>query len=92
MTPSQPQAVTDYLADMAAARKKSKIQGAGDAWSLIKPFTEVDRPKIRYLIDPEAARLVNACPLDLRQLVMGALLTGCRYGELAALTVGNSSR
>jgi integrase len=30
--------------------------------------------------------LTNACPPDFRALVAGALLTGCRYGELAAMT------
>src|SRR5262249_52491631 len=29
----------------------------------------------------------NACHADFRALVTGALLTGCRYGELAAMTV-----
>src|SRR5689334_13521037 len=35
----------------------------------------------------EARRLANACPPDFRSLVTGALLTGCRYGALAAMTV-----
>ena len=34
-------------------------------------------------------RLVNACELDFRRLVQGALFTGCRYGELTALRVSN---
>src|SRR5262249_38837875 len=40
----------------------------------------------RYLSDDESRRLTNACPADFRALVTGALLTGCRYGELAAMT------
>jgi integrase len=36
-------------------------------------------------MDDEATRLVNACPPDFRELVVAALLTGCRYGEIAAL-------
>jgi integrase len=32
-------------------------------------------------------RLINACQADFRALVTGALLSGCRYGELAAMTV-----
>jgi integrase len=40
---------------------------------------------VRYLADDEALRLVNACPEDLRAIVVAALLTGARYAELAAL-------
>jgi integrase len=37
------------------------------------------------------ARLLNACPPDFRRLVRAALLTGCRYGELCRLEVGDLS-
>jgi integrase len=40
---------------------------------------------VRYLTGAECVRLVNACPEDFRSMVRAALLTGCRYGELAAL-------
>jgi len=40
---------------------------------------------LRYLFDDESRRLVNACGPSFRSLVVAALLTGCRYGELAAL-------
>jgi integrase len=56
-----------------------------DAWRRVKPFGKVDAPKIRYLNDAEAVRLVNRCGPDLRNLVTAALLTGCRYGELTRL-------
>jgi integrase len=56
-----------------------------DAWRRVQPFSKVDAPRIRYLTDDEARRLLNACPSDLRELVTAALLTGCRYGELATL-------
>ena len=52
-----------------------------------KPFREADAARVRYLDDKETKRLVNACPDDLRRLVTAALLTGCRFGELAALVV-----
>ena len=55
----------------------------------MKPFREADAPKVRYLLDDEITRLVNACPADFRNLVTGALLTGCRYGELAAMKAGD---
>jgi integrase len=34
-------------------------------------------------------RLINASALDFRLLVRSALATGCRFGELSALTVGD---
>jgi integrase len=59
-----------------------------EAWRRIEPFEKVTAPRIRYLTDDEARRLVNACPDDLRVLVTAALLTGCRYAELASLRAG----
>lgn len=55
------------------------------AWRRVRPFQKVSAARVRYLVDDEARRLANACPLDLRALVTAALLTGARYGELAAL-------
>jgi integrase len=59
------------------------------AWRRIKPFKGADEPVIRFLTDDEARRLVNACRSDLRQLVIAALATGCRFGELVALKVAD---
>ena len=58
-----------------------------DAWRTVRGFREADAAKLRYLSDDEARRLTNACPADFRALVTAALLTGCRYGELTAMTV-----
>lgn len=55
---------------------------SSDAWRRVKPFRSVDAPKIRYLSAGECKRLLNACTPAFRKLVRGALLTGCRYGEL----------
>ena len=55
------------------------------AWELVKPFREVDSPRIRHLTDQEAVRLVKACGGDLRQIVVAGLLTGLRYGEITRL-------
>ena len=62
-----------------------------EAWRRVKPFRKVDSARIRYLTDDETRRLVNACPTDFRALVVGGLMTGCRYGELAALAVEDFS-
>jgi integrase len=56
-----------------------------DAWRTVRAFREADAVRLRYLCDDEARRLMNACPPDFRALVTGALLTGCRYGELTAM-------
>jgi integrase len=61
--------------------------GSDDAWRSVRAFREADTARLRYLSDDEARRLTNACPAEFRALVTGALLTGCRYGELAAMTV-----
>ena len=58
-----------------------------DAWRTVRAFREADAAKLRYLSDDEARRLTNACPPDFHALVTAALLTGCRYGELTAMTV-----
>lgn len=57
------------------------------AWKTVKPFRDVDAPKVEYLTADEATRLVNACAPDFRQLVQAALYTGARYGELIAAKV-----
>jgi len=59
------------------------------AWTRVKPFKGVDQPKMRYLEADEVVRLLNACDPDFRQIARGALLTGCRYGELCKLRVGD---
>jgi len=56
-----------------------------DAWRKVKPFRATSSPVIRYLSQDEVFRLVNACQGQFRDLVQGALLTGCRYGELGRM-------
>ena len=56
-----------------------------DAWRRVKPFTNADAARLRYLSRDECTRLLNACEPSFRKLVRAALLTGCRYGELARL-------
>ena len=57
----------------------------------VRPFRRVERPRIRHFDADEIARLLKACKPDFRLLVSGALLTGCRYGELIALDVQHYS-
>lgn len=57
------------------------------AWRRVKPFPGTDRPRERHLSPGECRALIDAAEPGFRPLVEAALLTGCRYGELAALQV-----
>ena len=63
------------------------LVGDDTAWRQVRPFPRVDEPRIRFLTDAEATRLVSACRPDFRPLVQAALLTGARVGELTALRI-----
>jgi integrase len=76
--------LTVLKAALSLAYRDGRVP-SDDAWRRVKPFPNVDAPRIRYLTDDEAVRLVNACGQDLRALVTAALLTAMRYGELARL-------
>jgi integrase len=60
-----------------------------NAWRRVRPFPEAAAARVRYLAAPECKRLINASPAGFRELVQAALLTGCRYAELAALVVND---
>jgi integrase len=81
--------LTVLKAALNHAREEGKVTCPADAWTAVKAFREADQAKIRYLLDDEITRLVNACPPDGRALVTGALLTGSRYGELATVKAGD---
>jgi integrase len=70
----------------AALNRAYREHGVSDeAWRRIEPFKGTEKARVRFLEDDEAVRLVNACSENFRQLVTAALLTGCRYSELARL-------
>jgi integrase len=58
-------------------------------WRRVKPFPGTVRARVRYLTIEECRRLINASDEDFRPLVQAALFTGCRYSELARLTVAD---
>jgi integrase len=60
-----------------------------EAWRRVHPFKSVETARVRYLLEAECGRLANACEPDYRNLVWGALLTGCRYSELAQMQVAD---
>jgi integrase len=63
--------------------------GSDGAWRRVKPFREADAAVVRFLSADEQRRLMNACQGAFRNLVKGALMTGCRYGELTRLQVAD---
>ena len=69
-----------------------KLVASNDAWGRrLKPFRMVDAARVRYLTVAEAKRLINAADKDsgFRDLVLAALNTGCRFGELARFAVAD---
>lgn len=46
-------------------------------------------PRVRYLSAEECRKLIKACQPEFAPLVRAAILTGCRYGELTRMTVGD---
>jgi integrase len=62
------------------------------AWRRVRPFREVDVARVRYLNEDECTRLANACESAFRNLVVGSLLTGCRYSELTAMQAADFNR
>jgi integrase len=70
-------------AALNAAWREHKIP-TDQAWRALEPFEQADAARIRYLTVEEAQRLINASAGAFRKLVHAALLTGCRFSELAA--------
>jgi len=64
------------------------------AWRRFKPFEKVDAARPGYLTLAEAKRLISAADeaSGFRGLVIAALQTGARYGELCALRVRDFHR
>ncbi len=58
-----------------------------DAWARVKPFEDVDAPRVSHLSQKQAEDLLRACTDDFRPMARAALMTGCRYGELCNLLV-----
>ena len=75
-------------AALTYAKTRSLVSCSDDAWRNTKPFRSVDEARQNYMTPEEQQRLLNAIKDgDSRRLVYGALLTGCRYGELARMKV-----
>jgi len=63
------------------------------AWRCLRRLPNVEsRPHILHLSRNECQSLLDVCGADLRNVVLGALYTGCRFGELMAMTAGSVAR
>jgi integrase len=80
--------LTVLKAALNHAYREGRVTSAA-AWSRTAPFAQVEVARVRYLTTAEATRLINATAPDFRPVVHAALLTGCRYGELCRLQVGD---
>jgi integrase len=81
--------LTVLKAALNYAKSESRHIATDAAWVDVKPFAKVDVPKVRFLTNEEVTAVVGNCEPDFQSLVKGALLTGCRYGELTAMTVAD---
>ncbi|MET0280262.1 MAG: site-specific integrase [Steroidobacteraceae bacterium] len=77
---------------LKAALNRAHQQGkvsSDRAWAGVRRFKGADRTRDARLNAEEAMRLINAAPAGFRELVQAALMTGCRYAELAELRAGD---
>ena len=82
-----------YAVLRAALERAYKAEKISDnaAWERVEKFRKVTASRARFLTHDECRRLVNGCGdnPDFRDLVMAALYTGARYGELIEMTVAD---
>ncbi|WP_243294390.1 tyrosine-type recombinase/integrase [Geothrix mesophila] len=77
-------------AALTYAKSRGLVHCPDDAWRSVRPFQAVDEARQSYLTPEEQQRLLNSIrEPDFKRLVTGALLTGCRYGELTRMVVGD---
>jgi integrase len=84
--------VNRYLNVLKAILNKAFQDGkvhTDHAWRRVKPFKNVNSPRVEYFELAELMRLINACPSDLKNLVRAAVYTGCRYAEISRMTTAD---
>lgn len=91
--------VNRLITDLRAARNRvtSRVDWLPAETALefakLEKFDDVGRGKVRPLDADEVSRLLASCGTPaFRDLVLGALLTGARYGEMIRLRVGDFRR
>jgi integrase len=79
--------LTVLKAGLNFALHDGKVECSGTAWREVKPFHAVGAIRLRFLSQKEQQLFVSKCDRDFKLLVLGALHTGARYGELIRLRV-----
>ena len=82
----------ELIAPLRAALNRAFVMGKvpdDTAWRRVKPFPKVSAPRIRYFLQPEIHRLIEAAPDWFRPLIQAALLKG---GALVGALQGESAR
>lgn len=81
-----PASVNKHLTPLRAIFRRAVRDGKlGAAPALGGLFLKENNPRVRYLTNDEEARLLEALPERLRPLVLAAIHTGLRRGELLRL-------
>lgn len=61
--------------------------GSNSEWKRVKAFSHVDAPRIKYFDDNEIAKFLAVISGDFKNLVLAALHTGARFGDVSKLKV-----
>lgn len=62
------------------------------AWRCVRAYKGTQKPRTDILTRDECSRLLIECTPDLRQIILGALYTGCRITELLNMRVQDICR
>jgi integrase len=79
--------LTVLKAGLNFALANQRVDCSGAAWREVKPYHAVSASRTCFLTTEQQRDLVAACEGNFKLLVMGALYTGARYGELRRLRV-----
>ena len=56
-------------------------------WDKVKPYKNVDAPRIRFIATKQVKALIDAADPDFAPMIKAAIYTGCRWSELCRLRV-----
>lgn len=78
--------LNDLKAALNVAAREGR-NGGNTCWREVKPFPKTRASRTRFLSLEEQEKLVRGCSKELRPLVIAAIYTGARYGELTPVLV-----
>ena len=65
----------------------NEVELSRNVWESVDRFANVSIAKNEYMTLEELQRFFAVCPIDFKNLVQAAVMTGCRYGELCTVRV-----